>query len=114
MLVRICQAESKRARRWVPGLVDPRSDAGAARDLTAVVDRDQLEHGFRLLTVDQRAIIVLRHYLDLPHEEIAAVLGIPIGTARSRLSRATRALRAALEAESRSTAIATETTEAVS
>lgn len=101
LLVRICQSEAKRARRWLPGLPHADEDAQAARDLAAVADRDQLERGFRRLTFDQRSIIVLHHYLDLPHEEAAAILGISAGTARSRLARALAALRAALEAEAR-------------
>jgi RNA polymerase sigma-70 factor, ECF subfamily len=67
----------------------------------AIADRDQLERGFRRLTPDQRAILVLQHYNGLSLAEIADVLGIPIGTAGSRLHHATRALRAALDADAR-------------
>ena len=48
--------------------------------------------------------MVLHHYLDLPLEEVADVLGVPIGTVRSRLHHAMRGLRAALEADARPTA----------
>jgi RNA polymerase sigma-70 factor (ECF subfamily) len=101
VLVRICQAESKRAKRWLPALPAPGPDPIAARELGRVVDRDELERGFRQLTVEQRSIIVLHHYLDLSHERAAEILGVSVGTARSRLSRALQALRAALEAEAR-------------
>jgi RNA polymerase sigma-70 factor (ECF subfamily) len=101
LLVRVCQSESKRSKRWLPGLPRAGEDQTAARALAAVADRDQLEWGIRHLTVEQRSIIVLHHYLDLPHERAAEILGISVGTARSRLSRALRALRAALEAEAR-------------
>ena len=60
-----------------------------------------LGSGLRRLTVAERTVIVLHHYLDLPHEETARILGVAEGTARSRLSRALQALRAALEAEGR-------------
>jgi RNA polymerase sigma-70 factor (ECF subfamily) len=43
-------------------------------------------------------VVVLHHYLGYPLTEIAATLGIPSGTARSRLHYATRQLRAAVEA----------------
>jgi RNA polymerase sigma-70 factor (ECF subfamily) len=66
-----------------------------------VADRDQLERGFRRLTPDQRAVLVLQHYSGLSLAEIADVLGIPIGTAGSRIHHATRALRAAIEADDR-------------
>jgi RNA polymerase sigma-70 factor (ECF subfamily) len=63
------------------------------------VDRDELERVFRRLPVDQRAVFVLHHHLGLHLTEIAETLGIPDGTARSRLHYATRALRAAVEAD---------------
>jgi len=49
--------------------------------------------------MEQRVIVVLHHYLGLPLVEIAETLGIPAGTARSRLHYATRALRTAMEAD---------------
>ena len=78
------------------------ADASRAPDqLAAVAVRDQVERGFRKLKPDQRAILVLQHYVGLSLAEIADVLGIPVGTAGSRLHYATRALRAALEADAR-------------
>ncbi len=44
-------------------------------------------------------IVVLHHYLGLPLVEVAETLGIPAGTARSRLHYATRAMRTAMEAD---------------
>ena len=72
--------------------------------LSTVVDRDQLDRGFRRLSIDHRAVVVLHHYLDLPLDRVAEILGIPAGTAHSRLHHAMRALRAALEADLRPTA----------
>jgi RNA polymerase sigma-70 factor (ECF subfamily) len=74
---------------------------GGSDDLDRVADRDQLERGFRRLTPDQRAILVLQHYNGLSLAEIADVLGIPIGTAGSRIHHASRVLRAALDADDR-------------
>lgn len=70
-------------------------------DGPSVADRDQLERGFRRLPPEQRAIVVLRYYVDLPLPEVAGVLGIPLGTAKSRLHRAMQTMRAALEADAR-------------
>ena len=67
----------------------------------SVADRDQLGRGFRRLSVDHRAVIVLHHYLELPLDRVAEVLGLPEGTVRSRLHRAMQGLRAALEADAR-------------
>jgi RNA polymerase sigma-70 factor (ECF subfamily) len=58
---------------------------------------------FRRLPPEQRAILVLRHYLGLEPIEIAEALGIPAGTVRSRLHYAHREMRAALEADARRT-----------
>jgi RNA polymerase sigma-70 factor (ECF subfamily) len=79
----------------------PAEVRSSADDYLAVGDRDQLERGFRRLPPEQRALLVLRHYAGLEPTEIADALGIPAGTARSRLHHAHRALRAALEADAR-------------
>jgi RNA polymerase sigma-70 factor (ECF subfamily) len=66
-----------------------------------VVDRDQLDRGFRRLSPDERAVLVLHHYVGYAPAEIADLLGLPAGTIRSRLHHAHRAMRAALDAEAR-------------
>jgi RNA polymerase sigma-70 factor (ECF subfamily) len=72
-------------------------------ELLTVSDRDLLERGFRRLPAEQRAILVLHHFLGHSHDEIAESLRIPAGTVRSRLHHAHRAMRAALEADARTT-----------
>ena len=64
----------------------------------AVALRDELQRGFERLTVEHRTVLVLRLYLGLSNEETAATIGIPVGTAKSRLHYATEAMRLALEA----------------
>jgi RNA polymerase sigma-70 factor (ECF subfamily) len=66
-----------------------------------VDDRDELERGLRRLTLEQRAVLVFYHYVGLSVADIAAHLGIPVGTVKSRLHHATSALRASLEADAR-------------
>jgi DNA-directed RNA polymerase specialized sigma24 family protein len=53
--------------------------------------------------------VVLRFYLGLSLPEVADALGVPVGTAKSRLFYATAALRAALEADARGAAAISET-----
>jgi RNA polymerase sigma-70 factor (ECF subfamily) len=101
VLVRICYAEGKRARRWMAGISGSVTTA-VSDDVDAVIDRDQLERAFRRLTLEQRAVIVLHHYLDMSRTDVAAALGIPLGTVNSRLRHALLALRAAMEADARS------------
>jgi RNA polymerase sigma-70 factor (ECF subfamily) len=62
---------------------------------------DGFDRAFGRLTVDERALLVLRHRDDMPIGDIAAVLGIPAGTVKSRLFSARRALERALAREDR-------------
>lgn len=105
LLVRACYAEGRRTRHWTPILrLLPADQPATGEGLGSVVDRDQLERGFRRLSIDHRAVVVLHHYLDLPLDAVAETLGVPVGTVRSRLHHAMRGLRAALEADARPTA----------
>ena len=102
LLVRACYAEGHRARRSAPNLrLLPADELASPQELNSVIDRDQLERGFRRLSIDHRAVVVLHHYLDMTVEEVAQTLGVPLGTVRSRLHYAMRALRSALEADAR-------------
>jgi RNA polymerase sigma-70 factor (ECF subfamily) len=102
LLIRACYREIRRGRnRWTIE-VDVEGHETADADATLdVADRDQLERGFRRLDADQRMVLVMHYYLGLSLDEAAEALGIPPGTVRSRLSRATRAMRAALDADGR-------------
>jgi RNA polymerase sigma-70 factor (ECF subfamily) len=74
--------------------------ASRARDLAATsVDSAAVKSAFGRLGVDDRTILLLHHLHDLPLAEVARHLGIPVGTAKSRLFGARRALERALEAE---------------
>jgi len=101
VLVNACYAHARRERRWSPSLHVLETDHGAGDPQLSVADRDQLERGFRRLPPEQRAVLVLQHYLDLTLPQIAEVLGVPLGTVRSRLHYARRAMRAAIEADAR-------------
>jgi RNA polymerase sigma-70 factor (ECF subfamily) len=106
LLVRVCIDHASRERRRTVNLRVLPVDGPVAHDpnLLSIHDRDLLDRGFRRLPPDQRAILVLHHYLGYAPAEIAEVLGIPAGTARSRLHYAHRAMRAALEADARDAA----------
>ena len=66
-----------------------------------VAMRDEIRSGFERLRVEHRAALVLHHYVGLSAAEIAETLGIPSGTAKSRLHYATQAMRAAVDAGAR-------------
>jgi RNA polymerase sigma-70 factor, ECF subfamily len=102
LLTNVCITQAKRERRRAANLrVLPVDGPSAPDDLLGVVDRDQLDRGFRRLTPEERAILVLHHYVGYAPSEIAELLGSPPGTIRSRLHHAHRAMRAALDAEAR-------------
>jgi RNA polymerase sigma-70 factor (ECF subfamily) len=99
ILVHACYADAPRNRRWALTVrVLPVDRADEVDDFQSISDRDELERAFRQLPLDQRAVFVLHHHVGLPLVEVARTLGIPDGTARSRLHYATRALRVAFEA----------------
>jgi len=100
LLVHACYAEARRRRAWATRIrVLPVEGPAGPDGLVSIVDRDALDRAFRRLPIEQRAVFVLHHHLGLPLTEIADTIGIPVGTARSRLHYATRALRAAIEAD---------------
>lgn len=101
--------EARRRRARVVEIRVDQIDAPDGWDAVGAVDaRDQLERGFRRLGPEQRAVLVVHHYLQLSDAEAAAVLGIPVGTVKSRLNRATIALRAAIEADDRAPGVTRE------
>jgi RNA polymerase sigma-70 factor (ECF subfamily) len=109
LLVRACYREAKRARRLavVELHIEPEI-RGDFDPQDATTMRDQLERGFRRLTPEQRAVLVVHHYLGLPDAEAALVLDVAVGTFKSRLHRASSAFRAAIDADERTSTLATE------
>ena len=103
LVVRACYRQTRRERRRsvVELRVVSQLPPTAPGPELSVLDRDRLERGFERLAPDQRAVLVLYHYLGLPLSEVAETLDIPTGTAKSRLNRALAAMRAALDADDR-------------
>jgi RNA polymerase sigma factor (sigma-70 family) len=91
-VVTACRNERRRlgvARKFQPRL--------AARVATDDPPVDELIASLRRLTSRQRAVVVLRFYLDLPEAEIATLLGMRVGTVKSTLHRALGRLRVEVE-----------------
>ena len=101
ILVRSCQRAVRTRSRRVIEVAHIDTDAPAPSTEHLVDDRDQIARAFRRLTQEQRTVLVLHHHVGMPLAESAAVLDIPVGTMKSRLSRATEALRAAIAADER-------------
>jgi RNA polymerase sigma-70 factor (ECF subfamily) len=100
--VNACYDEAKRRPAWVPtGNVAP-GDMPLGRDASGpVIARDQLDRALQRLSLEHRAILVLRYFLDQSPDEIGEALGIPRRTVYSRLQRALDNVRGVLEADAR-------------
>jgi RNA polymerase sigma factor (sigma-70 family) len=102
ILTNECYVEAGRRKRWTEALrILPVAGAYGPDEYLTVDDRDLLERAFRRLTIQQRAVLVFHHYLGLSIAEVAARTGLPVGTAKSRLHHASRALKASIDADSR-------------
>jgi RNA polymerase sigma-70 factor (ECF subfamily) len=97
LLVRSCVDQQRRARRTrLDVAVEPLDRPEPSDDIARLADRDELDRAFLKLTIEQRAVIVLTHYVGLSGPEVGQILGIPTGTVASRLHYGLRAMRAAL------------------
>ena len=109
ILTNACYAEARRRRRRSEAIrLLPVEPVHGPDEYVTVEHRDELERAFRRLTVEQRTVLVFHHYLGLALHEVAVRIGIPVGTVKSRMHHAKRALRASLEAEARTAATSEE------
>ena len=97
LTVRACFRLAQQARAREVRELEVSTGVTTAPDFTgAVVDRDRIMTALSGLPIDQRSVVVLHFYLDLPLAEAAVVLDLPLGTAKSRLHRGLGALRRAV------------------
>ena len=102
LTVRACYRSARQVKRrdLVELHVVPDPEPAGAFDLSmSVAERDRMGRELGRLPIDQRAVMVLHFYADLPLTEAAGILDIPVGTAKSRLHRGLEALRSAMSAE---------------
>ena len=99
--VRACYkvARKEKRRTLVELHVTPDPETAGALDTSAdVAERDRIGRELDRLDIDQRTVIVLHFYLDLPLVDVAEILDIPAGTVKSRLHRGLEAMRASMRA----------------
>ena len=102
LTVHACLDQVRRRRRRPIEIELASIAVGATADETqSLADRDELDRAMARLEPEHRAVVVLHYYLGLPLPAAAATLGIPLGTAKSRLHRAIAALRQVLEPDAR-------------
>jgi RNA polymerase sigma-70 factor (ECF subfamily) len=100
LLVRACMDVFRR-RRSRPVEVEVRAVGGPMTDDIAqdIIERAVIDDALRRLDPAWRAVVVLHFFLGMPLPEAAAILGIPLGTAKSRLHRSLGLMRLTLAAD---------------
>jgi RNA polymerase sigma factor (sigma-70 family) len=97
IVVNVCRDRMRR-RRLVRFIALADGAAGPVLDeFQAVIDRDEVARAMRGLDADQRIVVVLHYWGGVTLEGVADRLGWPVGTVKSRLHRALRQMRAALD-----------------
>jgi RNA polymerase sigma-70 factor (ECF subfamily) len=104
LTIRSCHHLAGRHQRNDAIAFRPDLEVGAQGDFSPdVAERDRLGRQLGRLPVDQRTVLVLHFYLDLPLSDAAEILDIPIGTAKSRLHRALESMRIGMGVEPEAT-----------
>jgi RNA polymerase sigma-70 factor (ECF subfamily) len=101
ILMRSALDQVKRRPRFDVSVENLRMEPSVADTSESFMHREELARGFRVLSTEHRAVVVLHHYVGLSMADVASALGIPVGTAKSRYHYAMSALRAALDADAR-------------
>jgi RNA polymerase sigma factor (sigma-70 family) len=83
----------RRRRRPIEVELTPIHDPAVADGSAIMADRELLDQALRRLDPEWRAVVVLHFYLGMPLPAVATTLGIPLGTAKSRLHRSLAAMR---------------------
>ena len=109
LLVNACTDQARRSKRRVrEAVVDAIDQADPTDEIARVGDRDELERAFLRLSVDQRAALVLTHYVGMSAADVADVLGIRSGAVYVRVHRGSRAMRRVLTNQAADVATAPE------
>jgi RNA polymerase sigma-70 factor (ECF subfamily) len=97
ILVNQCRDQLRKRRRAVP-IAAPTVSLDVATTAPDPGPDPELDRALAALDVDHRIVVVMRFWQDRTVDDIAARVGIPSGTVKSRLHNALRSLRASLEA----------------
>ena len=95
-----CFDQARRRRRRVIEVELDSIDGPTTGDAVgALADRELVDAAMQRLDEHGRAIVVLHYFIGMPLTDVAATLGIPIGTVKSRLHRALGEMRAGIDTE---------------
>jgi RNA polymerase sigma-70 factor, ECF subfamily len=95
LLMNACLDLARRRRRRPIEVDLLPTDVIATRDVARdVANRDMVDAALQRLEPAHRAVVVMHFFLGMPLSEVAAILSIPLGTAKSRLHYSLAAMRA--------------------
>ena len=102
LLLHSCQDQIRRSRREIPSEELLSTHGYVADDpAAALADRDEIDRGLSRLSREQRTVVILRYYGGLSDRQVGEATGLPVGTVKSRMTRALDAMRAELAADAR-------------
>ena len=96
ILVNVCRDRLRKRRRQPVTELTLASNVATTADYRSVEDRLALDRAFTRLNPDQAITVVLRFHLDLTVDDVAARMGVPVGTVKSRLHSALEQLERGL------------------
>lgn len=105
LVVNACYAELRQRRRWIAPFAAADRNAAEPDTAVTVANRDELRRGFERISAEQRAAVVLHHYVGLTVPQIADALDIAPATVRSRLYYGMRGLRSAITADTSTSSV---------
>jgi RNA polymerase sigma-70 factor (ECF subfamily) len=97
IVANVCRDRGQRRSRLRALPLDDEMSVFARDPFRSALDRDEVGRALQALPAEQRAVIVLRFWRDLPLEEIADRLALPLGTVKSRLHYGLRTMRGVIE-----------------
>ena len=101
IVANVCKARLRGRRKLRPTQLDDDLAAEAADPFRGTLARDLVGRALAKLSPDQRAVVVLRYWRDMPLEAIAQTLGVPLGTVKSRLHYSLRVMSEEIDDERR-------------
>ncbi|MEL6383962.1 MAG: sigma-70 family RNA polymerase sigma factor [Cyanobacteria bacterium J06626_18] len=94
-----CRRQKGKARSHRHSLPPTDFTTGQTPTLNQLHYQDVVQRSLQTLTLDHRAVIILHDLEDLPQQEVATILNVPVGTIKSRLHHARAAMRQFLQNE---------------
>jgi RNA polymerase sigma factor (sigma-70 family) len=100
LMINAClDLQRHRRRRVIEVELTPLDAPSVSDTVGAFADRELLDEALARLDPGHRAVVVLHYYLGMPLPDVAASIGIPVGTAKSRLHYALATMRASVLGE---------------